>query len=88
MNSPNDNSSKKRALTDISQIDDLNLDTKLMDMLVTENRQLKSLLESRSNDMQALIEKATTLQMMESECQEENEVLRYKVMSMEAEIKM
>jgi hypothetical protein len=41
MISPNDSSSKKRAHTDISQIDDLSLDTKLMDMLVTENRQLK-----------------------------------------------
>ena len=38
--------------------------------------------------MQALVEKCQTLQLLESECQEENEVLKYKVVSMEAEIKM
>lgn len=37
--------------------------------------------------MSALGEKAKTLQLLESECQEENEVLKYKVMSMEAELR-
>jgi hypothetical protein len=36
-------------------------------MLVKENRQLKQLLEDRSLEMHALKEKATTLQMLESE---------------------
>lgn len=57
-------------------------------MLVRENRQLKQLLEDSALEMQAQKEKAKTLQILESGTAEDNEVLRYKVMSLEAEIKM
>jgi hypothetical protein len=43
-------------MTESSEIQ--NLDSKLTDMLVKENRQLKKLLEERSEDMSALVEKA------------------------------
>ena len=47
---------EQRAMTESSEIQ--NLDSKLTDMLVKENRQLKKLLEARSEDMSALVEKA------------------------------
>jgi predicted RNase H-like nuclease (RuvC/YqgF family) len=56
-------------------------------MLVKENRQLKQLVEHSKIEMDSLKERTLTLQMLESECHEENEVLKYKVMSMEAELK-
>lgn len=90
MFTPQEESAAKRVNTENSPYEPAghsNIDSKLTDMLVKENRQLKQLLESSREDMQALEEKAQTLQLLESECQEENEVLKYKVMSMDAELK-
>jgi len=59
-----------------------------MDMLVDENRRLKSLLETKGAENEEMREQTETLKTLEEETQEENEVLKYKVMSLEAEVSM
>ena len=56
-----------------------------MDLLVDENRKLKSLLDRASKQAEELRESNETLKLLEEETQEENEVLKYKVKSLEVE---
>lgn len=56
-----------------------------MDLLVDENRKLKSLLDRAGKQAEELRESNETLKLLEEETQEENEVLKYKVKSLEVE---
>lgn len=60
------------------------IDQKVTEALIEENRDLKALAEKQTQQLLELREDAETLQILEEEAQEENEVLKYKVMSLEA----
>ena len=59
-----------------------------MELLVEENRQLKQVVKNQSAAMEEVKEEAETTKLLEEETQEENEVLKYKVMSLEAEARI
>ena len=54
-----------------------------MDILVDENRKLKNLLDTSSKQAEELRENNETLKLLEEETQEENDVLKFKVKSLE-----
>lgn len=55
-----------------------------MDLLLGDNRTLRQLITKQSAEMEELKEQQETLRLLEEETQDENEVLRFKVMSLEA----
>jgi hypothetical protein len=59
-----------------------------MELLVQENRHLKQVVAQHSAQMEELKEESETIKHLEEETQEENEVLKYKVASLEAEARM
>ena len=59
-----------------------------MELLVQENRYLKQVVTQHSAQMEELKEESETIKHLEEETQEENEVLKYKVASLEAEARM
>ena len=56
--------------------------------MVQENRYLKQVVTQHSAQMEELKEESETIKHLEEETQEENEVLKYKVASLEAEARM
>lgn len=54
-----------------------------MDTLIEENRTLKREVEISSSELEELRERVDTLKYLEEEASEENEILRYKVLSLE-----
>lgn len=56
--------------------------------MVQENRHLKQVVAQHSAQMEELKEESETIKHLEEETQEENEVLKYKVASLEAEARM
>ena len=63
-------------------------DQQVMDLLVTENRQLRQLVTKQSAEIEDIKEQQETLRSLEEETQDENEVLKFKVKSLEAQIAM
>eukprot|EP00347_Sterkiella_histriomuscorum_P009458 403341140 len=61
------------------------MDQHILETLLTENRQLKQDLKVRSSTIEELKEQVDTLTYLESEASEDNEVMRYKVLSLEGQ---
>jgi hypothetical protein len=62
-----------------------NLEHQILETLIEENRSLKRELESQTQDLDELHEKVDTLTFLEQEASEENEILRFKVLSLEGQ---
>ncbi len=62
---------------------DENLEQQILETLIAENRSLKQELERNAQEMEEIRERVDTLKYLEEEASEENEVLRYKVLSLE-----
>jgi len=62
---------------------DENLEQQILETLIAENRILKQELERNGQEMEEMRERVDTLKYLEEEASEENEVLRYKVLSLE-----
>jgi hypothetical protein len=62
---------------------DENLEQQILETLIAENRSLKQELERNGQEMEEMRERVDTLKYLEEEASEENEVLRYKVLSLE-----
>ena len=62
---------------------DENLEQQILETLIAENRSLKQELERNAQEMEEMRERVDTLKYLEEEASEENEVLRYKVLSLE-----
>ena len=61
------------------------MDQHILETLIEENREIKSQLEENSSELEELRERVDTLKYLEQEATEENEILRYKVMSLEGQ---
>jgi hypothetical protein len=59
-----------------------------MDLILGDNRNLRSVITKQSAEMEELREQQETLRLLEEETQDENEVLKFKVMSLEALLSM
>lgn len=59
-----------------------------MDLLLNENRQLRQLITRQSAEMEELKENSETLRLLEEETADENEVLQFKVKSLETLVSM
>jgi len=59
------------------------VESQILDTLVQENRGLKKELERCGQELDEMRERVDTLKYLEEEASEENEVLRYKVLSLE-----
>jgi len=59
-----------------------------MDLLLNENRQLRQLASKQSAEIEEIKEQQETLRLLEEETQDENEVLQFKVKSLEALVTM
>ena len=64
---------------------DENLEQQILETLIAENRSLKQELERNAQEMEEMRERVDTLKYLEEEASEENEVLRYKVLSLEGQ---
>ena len=64
---------------------DENLEQQILETLIAENRSLKMELERNGQDMEEMRERVDTLKYLEEEASEENEVLRFKVLSLEGQ---
>ena len=62
-----------------------NLEHQILETLIEENRSIKRELESQSQELDELHEKVDTLTFLEQEASEENEILRFKVLSLEGQ---
>jgi hypothetical protein len=56
-----------------------------MDVIVEENRNLKQVLEKTGCETEDLREELETLKALDAESQDENEILKYKVKTLEAQ---
>ena len=59
------------------------MEQQILETLIAENRSLKQELERNGQEMEEMRERVDTLKYLEEEASEENEVLRYKVLSLE-----
>ena len=61
------------------------MEQQILETLIAENRSLKQELERNGQEMEEMRERVDTLKYLEEEASEENEVLRYKVLSLEGQ---
>ena len=59
------------------------LEQQILETLIDENRTLKREHEKNAKEMDELRERVDTLKYLEEEASEENEILRFKVLSLE-----
>lgn len=61
------------------------LDEEILEVLIEENRQLKEIVDKHSQEMEEMRENAEMLKSLEEEASEENEMLKFKVLSLESQ---
>jgi hypothetical protein len=62
-----------------------NLEHQILETLIEENRTLKRECEKQAAEMDEMRERVDTLKYLEEEASEENEILRFKVLSLEGQ---
>jgi len=64
------------------------LEHQILETLIEENRTLKKECEKQAAEMEEMKERVDTLKYLEEEASEENEILRFKVLSLEGQAAM